>query len=129
MAIELFKLVGSIFIDNEKANESLQKTDKKASTFGETLGKVGKGAAQFATIAGGAMLAVSGAAVSLANNVSETADEIDKASIRMNIDAESYQELAYAAGQCGVEMSTLEKAAKKLEGTDLNFEDAINIIK
>lgn len=128
MAVELFKLVGSIFIDNEKANESLQKTDKKASTFGETLGKVGKGALQFATVAGSAMLAVSGAALGVADSVAETADEIDKASIRMGISAESYQELAYAAGQCGVEMSTMEKAAKKLEGTDLNFDDAINQI-
>lgn len=128
MAVELFKLVGSIFIDNEKANDSLQKTDKKASSFGETLGKVGKGALQFASIAGGAMVAVGGAALGVADNVSKTADEIDKASIRMGISAESYQELAYAAGQCGVEMSTMEKAAKKLEGTDLNFDDAINQI-
>ena len=128
MAVELFKLVGSIFIDNEKANESLQKTDNKASSFGETLGKVGKGALQFASVAGGAMLAVGGAALGVANNVSETADEIDKASIRMGISAEQYQELAYAAGQCGVEMSTMEQAAKKLEGTEINFEDAINQI-
>ena len=126
--MEIFKLVGSIFIDNEKANESLQKTDKKASSFGETLGKTAKGALQFASIAGGAMLAVGGAALSVANNVAETADEIDKASIRMGIDAESYQELAYAAGQCGIEMSTMEQAAKKLEGTDLSFDDAINQI-
>ena len=128
MAVELFKLVGSIFIDNEKANESLQKTDKKASSFGETLGKVGKGALQFASVAGTAMVAVSGAALGVANSVAETADEIDKASIRMGISAESYQELAYAAGQCGIEMSTMEKAAKKLEGTNLNFDDAINQI-
>ena len=56
------------------------------------------------------------------------ADEVDKASIRMNISAEAYQKLAYAAEQSGVEMSTLEKAAKKLEGTDLNMEDALNQI-
>lgn len=128
MAMEIFKLVGSIFIDTDKANDSLQKTDKKASTVGETLGKVGKGALQFASIAGGAMLAVGGAALGVANNVAETADEIDKASIRMGIDAESYQKLAYAAGQCGVEMGTMEQAAKKLEGTDLSFDDAINQI-
>ena len=128
MAMEIFKLVGSIFIDTDKANDSLQKTDKKASTVGETLGKVGKGALQFASIAGGAMLAVGGAALGVANNVAETADEIDKASIRMGIDAESYQKLAYAAGQCGIEMGTMEQAAKKLEGTDLSFDDAINQI-
>ena len=128
MAVELFKLVGSIFIDNEKANESLQKTDKKAESFGQTLGKTAKSALKFATVGVGAMMAVGGAAITTANDVAETADEIDKASIRMNISAESYQELAYAAGQCGVEMSTMEKAAKKLEGTNLNFDDAINQI-
>ena len=72
--------------------------------------------------------AVGGAALGVADKVSKQTDEIDKASIRMGISAESYQELAYAAGQCGVEMSTMESAAKKLEGTDLNFEDAINQI-
>ena len=128
MAVELFKLVGSIFIDNEKANESLQKTDKKAESFGQTLGKTAKSALKFATVGVGAMMAVGGAAITTANDVAQTADEIDKASIRMNISAESYQELAYAAGQCGVEMSTMEKAAKKLEGTNLNFDDAINQI-
>ena len=128
MALEIFKLVGSVFVDTDKANQSLQKTDKNAESFGATLGKVGKGALKFATVAGGAMLTVSGAVVGVANNVAETADEIDKASIRMNVSAESYQELAYAAGQCGVEMSTLEKAAKKLEGTGLNIDDALNDI-
>lgn len=128
MALEIFKLVGSVFVDTDKANQSLQKTDKNAESFGATLGKVGKGALKFATVAGGAMLTVSGAVVGVANNVAETADEIDKASIRMNVSAESYQELAYAAGQCGVEMTTLEKAAKKLEGTGLNIDDALNDI-
>ena len=37
MALEIFKLVGSVFVDTEKANESLQKTDKKV--FGEVLDK------------------------------------------------------------------------------------------
>lgn len=125
MAMEIFKLVGSIFIDTDKANQSLQKTDEKASGFAATLGTVGKGALKFASIAGGAMLTVGGAALTMANSTAKTADEIDKASIRMGIGAERYQELAYAAGQCGVEMSTMEQAAKKLEGTDLSFDDAI----
>ena len=125
MALEIFKLVGSVFVDTDKANQSLQKTDEKASTFASTLGTVGKGALKFASIAGSAFMAVGSAAVVLSDKVAENADEIDKASIRMGISAESYQELAYAAGQCGVEMSTMEQAAKKLEGTDINFEDAI----
>ena len=41
MALEIFKLVGSIFIDNEKANDSLQKTDKKANNLANTMGNAG----------------------------------------------------------------------------------------
>lgn len=128
MAIDLFKLVGSIYIDTDKANESLQKTDTKASSFASTLGGVASTAVKFGTAAVGVATAVGGAALGVADKVSKQTDEIDKASIRMGISAESYQELAYAAGQCGVEMSTLEGAAKKLEGTDLNFDDAISQI-
>ena len=128
MALEIFKLVGSVFVDTEKANESLQKTDKKASGFAATLGSVVGKAAGMATAVVGAATAVGGAALGVADKVSKQTDEIDKASIRMGISAESYQELAYAAGQCGVEMSTMEQAAKKLEGTDLSFDDAINQI-
>ena len=128
MALEIFKLVGSIFVDTDKANESLQKTDKKATSVAEGLGKAGQVAAGAAAAIGTAIIGTGTALVGMANDAAATADEIDKASIRMNVSTDSYQELAYAAGQCGVEMSTLEGAAKKLEGTDLNFDDAINQI-
>lgn len=128
MALEIFKLVGSIFVDNSAANESLAKTDEKANSVGATLlNGVGK-AAKFGTAIVGATTAAAGAVMGLANNAAKTADEIDKASIRMGIGAESYQELAYAAGQCGVEMSVLEKGAKKLEGTGINMDDAMSQI-
>ncbi len=126
--MDLFKLVGSVFIDTDKANESLQKTDEKAKKTGTTFGEVaGKAAKVGGAIVGASATAVTGL-VALANNAASTADEIDKGSIRMGISTTYYQELGYAAGQSGVEMSTLEKAAKKLEGTDLNLEDAMNQI-
>jgi hypothetical protein len=65
------------------------------------------------------------ALLGVANDTAAAADEIDKASIRMGVSAEYFQELKYAAESSGVEMSTFEKAAKKLEGTDLNFDDAM----
>ena len=123
--MDIFKLVGSIFVDNESANESLSKTDKKASSVGETLGKVGKGAAAVGTAVIGATSALTGAVVGMASSSAESMDVIDKASQRMGIAAESYQELAHAASLSGVEMGTLEKAAKKLEGTDLNLDQAL----
>lgn len=128
MALEIFKLVGSIFIDNEKANDSLQKTDKKANNLANTMGNAGKVAAGAAAAIGTAVIGAGTALVGMANDASKTADAIDKGSIRMGIGAEQYQELQYAAEQCGVEMTTLESAAKKLEGTDMNFDQAISQI-
>lgn len=128
MALEIFKLVGSIFVDTDKANESLKKTDKQASSVAEGLGKAGKVAAGAAVAIGTAIVGTGTALVGMAKDTAEVADEVDKASIRMGISTEKYQELAYAAGQCGVEMSTMEQAAKKLEGTDMTFDEAIEQI-
>lgn len=128
MALEIFKLVGSIFVDTDKANDSLQKVDKNAGKVAEGFGKAGKVIAGVGATIGAAVVGAGTAIVNMANDTSEMADTIDKASIRMGIGAERYQELAYAAEQCGVDMSTMEQAAKKLEGTDLNFNDAMNQI-
>lgn len=128
MALEIFKLVGSIMVDNEKANESISKTDKKAEGLGTTLAGGAKKAGQFALAVVSAATTAGTGMFNLAQQTAGTADEIDKASARMNISTTAYQEYAYAANQCGVETSTLEQAAKKLEGTDLNFDDAIEQI-
>lgn len=125
---DLFKLVGSIFIDNEQANDSLQKTDKEASNVGQTLGNVAKGAAAVGTAVIAGAAAVGTSVVAMASDSATSMDVIDKASQRMGIAAESYQELAHAASLSGVEMSTLEKAAKKLEGTDINLDQALESI-
>lgn len=128
MALEIFKLVGSVFVDTDKANDSLQKVDKSASKVAEGFGKAGKTIAGVGVAIGTAVVGAGTAIVGMANDTASMADTIDKASIRMGIGAEQYQELAYAANQCGVEMSTMEGAAKKLEGTGMNFDDAINSI-
>lgn len=65
--MEIFKLFGSIFIDNEKANKAIDETDGKAKksekSFGSMVGtaaKWGAGIAAGAAVAGGAMLALTG---------------------------------------------------------------------
>lgn len=71
MALEIFKLFGSIFVDNSAANESIQKTDKQAEGLGhtfikgvETVGKWGKALVDASVVAGTAMAAFSAKAVS-----------------------------------------------------------------
>lgn len=123
--MDLFKLVGSVFIDTDAANDSLAKTDKKAQNTGKTFKDIAGKAAAVGTAVVGAAGAAVGGMVSMAKQSSDTLDVIDKASQRMKIGAESYQELAHAAELSSVEMGNLEKAAKSLEGTGLNMDDAL----
>lgn len=126
--MNLFRLVGSIFIDTAEANNSLAKTDDAAENTGKKFADVAKKAMGVGTAIVGGVAAVGGAVVKMASDSAEAADVVDKGSQRMNISTDSYQELAHAAGLCGVEMATLEKAAKKLEGTDLNLDQALEEI-
>ena len=56
MALEIFRLVGSVFVDTDDANKSLQKVDQNAEGFGKTLlngiGNAAKWAAGIATAVG-----------------------------------------------------------------------------
>lgn len=123
--MEIFKLFGSILVDTDEAEKSISKTDDKALDLGKTLSKGAEAAGAFGLALAGGAAAAGTAIMAVANDTAKTADEIDKASIRMGVSAEYFQELKYAAEASGVEMSTFEKAAKKLEGTDLNFDDAM----
>lgn len=123
--MEIFKLFGSIMVDSAEAEKSISKTGKEAESMGSKLASGIKTAGKWAAGVAGAATAVGGAMVAAAKDTAKEMDTIDKASQRMGITAESYQELAYAAELSGVSMSTLEKAAKKLEGTDLNMDEAM----
>lgn len=123
--MDLFKLVGSVFVDTEKANDSLAKTDEKAKKTGINFKDLaGKAAAVGTAVVGAASAAVAGM-VSMAKKSAATADTIDKGAQRMQVSTDTYQELAHAASLSGVEMGTLEKAAKALAGTDLSMDEAL----
>lgn len=109
----------------DKMGDEMDETGRKAGTFGDKLKKgfavAGKAIAAVGAAAGAAV----GAIWKMGSDAAETADAVDKGSIRMGVSTDYFQKLGYAAGQSGVEMSDLEKAAKKLEGTGLNMEDAM----
>ena len=123
--MDIFKLVGSVFVDTDEANKSLSKTDEKAQGLGATMATAGKTVGKAALAIGAAAVGAGTAMVGMANNAAQAADEVDKGSIRMGVSTDYFQQLRYAAEQSGVEMATMEAAAKKLEGTDLNMEDAM----
>ncbi len=89
----------------------------------------------FATTAAAGVTAVATAATAAgkalydaANEAAQAGDAIDEASQRMGTNAETYQELSYAAKMSGVDVATLETAAKKLQasGSSLDLSKAID---
>lgn len=78
MALEIFRLVGSVFVDTDKADQSLKKTDKDAQGVGKTFLNVISTAGKFAA----GMVAAAGAAgtalVALAENTREYRTEQGK---------------------------------------------------
>lgn len=127
MATSIFELFGTIMVDNKEANKSLSDTDKKAGNLAKSLGNGIKTVGKFAAgVAAGATAAV-GAITKMASDSAATMDVVDKASQRMKISTDAYQELTHAAELSGVEMATLEAAAKKLDG-NMSFDQALNEI-
>ena len=73
--MELFKLVGSIFIKNDKANEDIDKTSKKAESMAEKVGSAFHKAGQKITSVGKAIAPVSaGMATVLGASVKSASD-------------------------------------------------------
>ena len=78
MALEIFRLVGSVFVDTDKAEKSLKKGDKAAEGFGSKLLQAGKAAGKFALAAGAGILAVGTAVVALTESTREYRTEQGK---------------------------------------------------
>lgn len=78
MALEIFRLVGSVFVDTDQADKSLKKTDKNAEGFGTKLLKAGKAAGKFAVGVVGAAGAAGAALVAVAENTREYRTEQGK---------------------------------------------------
>nr|DAP92239.1 MAG TPA: tail tape measure [Caudoviricetes sp.] len=114
MALEIFKLVGSIFVDNEQANNSIAKTDKNAQGVGQTLANGVKTAAKW----GGAIVAGTSAAaagcVKLVTDSAAVADNIDKMSQKIGLSKQGFQEWSYVMGQNGMDVDKLQIGIKTL---------------
>ncbi len=78
MALEIFRLVGSVFVDTDEAEKSLKKTDKTAEGFGTKLVNAGKAAGKFAVGVVGAAGAAGAALIAVAENTREYRTEQGK---------------------------------------------------
>ena len=82
MALSIFSLMGSIFVDSSEAEESISKTEEKSSKLSDSLTKgiatAGKWAGGIATAAAGVATAIGGAFVSAAENTRDYRNEMAK---------------------------------------------------
>lgn len=115
--MEIFRLFGSIFIENEKANKSLRDTEKQATDVGKTLQEATKAAIKFGDelgkrltdvgskmtkLAGVPLAALKAAMFGLAKTTADyTATVMDNARV-VGLSTEAYQELQYAMAQSGL---------------------------
>ncbi|WP_394896296.1 phage tail protein [Clostridium paraputrificum] len=114
MALEVFKLFGSIMVNNEEANKNISKTEEKAVGLGEKfvkgIGTVGKWGA-----AVGAAAAAGGAALfGMANKAAGTTDRIDKLSQKIGMSRETFQEFDFICSQSGMSVENLQGGFKTL---------------
>jgi len=107
--------MGTIFIDTDKANESISKTDEKAKSlagkFGDGIATAGKWAAGIGAAAG----VVGGAMLGVAGKAADAMGDIDDMAQRTGTTAEEFQKYAYAAKLSGMETAALESAMIKAQ--------------
>lgn len=90
--MELFKLFGSVLIDDKDAINSLNKVDKKGKSTGQKFADVAKKGAKIGAAVVGATAAAGGALLGMANKTAETTDRIDKMSQKIGLSREGFQE-------------------------------------
>lgn len=114
MAVEVFKLFGSIFVNNDEANKSISKTDEKASSVASTLGKGVQTAAKWGAAVVGGATAAAGGMLKMAESSASTADHVDKMSQKIGISRQAYQELDFICSQTGTSVDKLSTGMKTL---------------
>lgn len=114
MAVEIFKLFGSIFVNNDEANKSIAKTDEKASGVANTLGNGVKKAAKWGAAVVGSATAAATGLTAMASKTAESADEVDKMSQKLGLSREAYQEWDYVLSQSGVDIDSMQSGLKTL---------------
>lgn len=117
--MELFRLLGTIAVENKEANDALKDTankgEKAEGSLSKSFLKIGKSALKIGTAMAGAAVAVGGAMVAIADNTREYRTEMGKLEAAYTTAGHSaeaakntYSELAAVLGDTGqaVEAST-----------------------
>ena len=131
--MELFKLFGTILVDNDKANKSIQKTDKEAGGLANTLSSAfttaGKAVVTGATVAATAM---AGLTVKALNMAGELEQNIGGSEAVFTHFADAVQDKAKEAfSQMGLSTSDYLATANKMgalfQGAGFSVKESMNL--
>lgn len=127
MASSIFNLMGSIFIDNQAANASIQATVNNGQTAGEKIGnafaKLGQATAKIGQAVLTAALDAGKAIYGMATDSAEAADRVDKLSQQIGLSREGFQELDFILSQAGASVENLKTGMKTLTNQMLAAEN------
>jgi hypothetical protein len=112
--MELFKIFGSIFIQDDEANQALdrmeQKGEKTSSGLGKAFGTIGKAAVGVGVGVAGLATGV----MALASKTASSADRIDKSSQKIGLSREAFQEWDFILSQSGTSIDSMNAGVKTM---------------
>ena len=112
--MELFKLLGTIAVENSGAISAINETTKSTSSMAEKLATGIKTAAKWGAAIAGATTAAGTAIMATANKAAAAGDNIDKMSQKIGISRQAYQELDFICSQSGTSVDSLQMGIKTL---------------
>lgn len=115
--MEIFKLFGSIMIDNDKADKSISKTEKKAGGLGKKFGSVAKSVGKFGAVAAGAAAVAGGAMFALATKAGDAADRLLDLKAITGMSTTELQKWEKVSKVAGVSLDSMSNASQKLTKT------------
>lgn len=121
--MELFRLFGSVLIDNDEAIDALKKTNKEGEGVGSKLKKMGGVALKAGAAVGAAAVAGGAALYGMATKAAGATDRIDKMSQKIGLSREGFQEWDFIMSQSGMSVDQLQGGFKALVN---NIDQAID---
>ena len=122
--MDLFRLIGTIFVNNNDANNAIKETTEQASSMASSLSGRLKDIASTIGSVGASLLPVTaaitaagGAMVAVANNTAGVTDNIDKMSQKLGLSRTAYQEWDYILSQNGASIDSMKMGMRTLNNT------------
>ncbi len=112
--MEIFKLFGSIFIDNEKANKSIDDTNKKGENTEGTFTKMIGTAAKWGVAIGAGAIAAGGAMLAIATKAGNAADRLLDLNSITGMTTDEIQRWERVTKVAGVSTDAMTNASQKL---------------